>query len=536
VKKETYFSWQDLRWLLPLSAGLAAIFALFENGAYALSLLSGGLIFALGLAALTAFWRWAGGGRPLFWTIILALGLRLISAVALQVFIPINGYDNEQQQAGYVFFDAYRRDAQAWDLAQSDELILTAFSKKYHTDQYGGLLALSAGAYRYLSPDAHRPLLIALLGALVAALGVPFFWRAAQFLGGDKLAIPATWIFALYPESILQGSSQMREPFLITFVALALWGFLDWSPPRSPHFQKKWGDAQTGMGAWGLGIGLAGMLLISPAIALVTLIILGGYWQFSREHKRIPWKAILLSGGIFLAALFLLSWGLNRQGVFGTQSPFGVILEWFGGAVKWDVYQLESGSGWVQKLLKTMPAALRLPFVAGYGLAQPVLPATFIEPTTLTWRVIGILRASGWYLLAPFLLYGFVALRKLDAPKARRVWTWFGLACWTWIIIVALRAGGDQWDNPRYRVIFLAIQALFAARAWVLYRERRDVWLPRFLTVEVIFLAFFTQWYASRYYVRFGALSFGAMVAWILVLSGIVLFGGLLWDRKKRRA
>ncbi|MCF6278171.1 MAG: hypothetical protein L3J16_05405, partial [Anaerolineales bacterium] len=206
----------DLRWLLPVSLGLAAIFARFENGDYATSLLGNWLLFALGLAALTVLWRWTGGGRALLWMIVLALSLRLISAVALHIFLPLNGYDSEQQRAGYVFFDAYRRDAQAWDLAQSDEPILTAFGTKYYTDQYGGLLALSAGTYRLLSSDAQRPLLIALLGALTATLGLPFLWKSAYLWGGKKLALAATWIFALYPESILQGSSQMREPFLMT--------------------------------------------------------------------------------------------------------------------------------------------------------------------------------------------------------------------------------------------------------------------------------------------------------------------------------
>ena len=111
--------------------------------------------------------------------------------------------------------------------------------------------------------------------------------------------------------------------------------------------------------------------------------------------------------------------------------------------------------------------------------------------------------------------------------------TWFGLGSWFWIILASLRAGGDQWDNPRYRVIFLALQALFAAQAWMMYRERRDAWLPRLLTVEVIFLAFFTQWYASRYYVRFGTLSFGAMVVWILSLSALVIIGDIIRNKKK---
>ena len=181
-----------------------------------------------------------------------------------------------------------------------------------------------------------------------------------------------------------------------------------------------------------------------------------------------------------------------------------------------------------------MPAALHIPFVTGYGMAQPVLPAAIIEPTTTIWKILGILRAAGWYALVPLLLYGLFTLPKADPPLARRIWTWFGLASWTWIILASLRAGGDQWDNPRYRVIFIALQALFAAWAWSQHRERKNAWLPRILTVEVIFLAFFTHWYASRYYVRFGTLSFGAMVACILGLSGLYLVGDWLLKRRKK--
>ena len=523
VNEKKKFSSQDLHWLLPLSAGLAAIFALFENGIYGLSLLSGWIIFAFGFVALAVLWRWAGGGKPLFWMIALALGLRLISAVALHVFLPINGYDNEQQRAGYVFYDAYRRDAQAWDLAQSDEVILTAFSKKYYTDQYGGLLALSAGTYRTLSSDAHRPLLIALLGAFAATLGVPFFWKSARLLGGDKLALSATWIFALYPESILQGSSQMREPFLISFTALVLWGFLDWQRNKSRH---AW---------WWLGAGMLGMLLFSPAIALATLFILAGVWWFSREDAHISWKAILIALGVFIAGTFLFSWGVNRQGVFDAQSPFGVAAEFLRSAIKWDMYQLERGSGWVQKLFGEMGASARLVFVAFYGLTQPVLPASFIEPTTLVWKTIAILRSLGWYLLMPLFFYGFYAAWKTPEKKDRHVWLWLGFVAWAWFVLVSLRAGGDLWDNPRYRVILLAFQALFAGYAWSWWQAQRDVWFVRIYSVEGIFLLFFTQWYIGRYYNIFQQISFFATISWIVSLSAVVMVGGWFWDKRKTK-
>ena len=507
---------------IPLSLILAAIFALFEAGNYLAAWIPAALIFFLGISAIHALWQWAGKPRALLWILALALILRLVSAIALQVFLPINGYpDSEQQQAGYVFYDAYRRDTAAFDLAQSDAPLLTAFSQKDHTDQYGGLLAFSAGVYRYLSPDAHRPLLIALFGAFFATLGIPFFWMAAKELGGTKLALPATWIFALYPESILMGSSQMREPFLISLVALTLWAFLAWQKDKKHH------SAQ-----WGLGIAFILMLLLSPAIAFINLIFLGIYAAIQHEKSRVTSKQIIIAIIFLLLSIFLLSSALGTTKLDST-SPLGIILEWTQRAIQWDIYQLERGSGWVQKLFAEMPASLHTPFVAIYGIAQPVLPAALIEPSTLIWKILGIIRALGWYILAPFLLYGLIALPKLNSAQSRRIWTWIGLACSFWIIVAALRAGGDQWDNPRYRVIFLALQALFAARAWVTFRESADAWLPRLLAVDAIFLTFFTQWYASRYYVRFGTLSFGTMVAWIISLSAIIIIVGIIQDKKK---
>jgi len=508
--------------ILPLSIILAAIFAIFEGGNYFLAWLPASFIFFLGISALHALWQWAGKSRTLFWILALALLLRLATAIALHVFLPINGYpDSEQQQAGYVFYDAFRRDTAAYELAKSDDSLITAFSQKDHTDQYGGLLAFSAGVYRYFSPDTHRPLMIALFSAFVATLGVPFFWMAAAALGGEKLARISTWIFALYPESILMGSSQMREPFLISFVVISLWALLSW--------QKDKGNRATQIG---LGGAFLGMLLISPAIAFISLLFLSIYAAIQREGSRITTKQIIITITLILLSIFLLSSALSTTKLDST-SPLGIILEWTQRAIQWDIYQLERGSGWVQKLFEEMPTALHIPFVTGYGLTQPVLPAAIIEPSTLTWKILGILRAAGWYALAPFLLYGLFTFPKQDSPLARRVWTWFGLGSWFWIILASLRAGGDQWDNPRYRVIFIALQALFAAQAWIIHREHRDAWLPRLLTVEVIFLAFFTQWYASRYYVRFGTLSFGAMVAWILSLSALVIIGDIIRIRKK---
>lgn len=511
------------RWILPTSLLLGILLSLLQPGNWLVGWLAFSVLLFFAFLLFVIFHAWAGGGHTLAWMIALAFALRLATGVGVYMSLPVNGYpDDPDDQAGFIFTDAHRRDDQAWELAQSGVPIVSAFDKTYHTDQYGGLLAFGSLAYRVLSPDAHRPLLLVVLSAIIAALGMPFFWRAAILAFGQKVAFPAAWILVLYPESLLLGGAAMREPYLITFGALVLWGFVDW---KFNHSRQAF--------LW-LGFGLAGMLLVSPVVALVTLVILAGWWWISYDHSRLSWIWFLALALFFLIGLFLLAWALNRQGNFGG-GPLSVVSDWFREAVKWDVYQLERGSGWVQKLFDEMPDWLRLPFVAIYGIFQPILPAVFVEPTTLTWRIIGIARALGWYLLWPLLVYAPIAALKDNRLYERRFWLWIAVISWFWITLTALRGGGDQWDNPRYRVILLLWQALASGYAWTRFRLKIDSWLIRIWLVEGIFLAFFTQWYLSRYLHIGGQIPFGWMVGLIVGSSLFVLVGGGWWDRRQRK-
>ena len=536
MKPQLIFA-RDFFWIAPLSLVLGAGLSSLQPGDWLIGWLGFSFLFLLTFSILTLSTRWAGGGKVLTWMVAIAFFLRLAVSVTLYVALPVDGYDEPDDNAGFVFTDAHRRDNQAWDLASSEHRILDAFSQKYAYDQYGGLLAFSALVYRYLSPDVHRPLLLVLLSAFIAALGIPFLWKAASLQWGTKLALTAGWIFALYPESVLLGGAAMREPYLMTFSAFALWGFVrfgvkELAPSKA---DSELSDSRKEGMIW-LGLGLLGMLLVSPAVALVTLVIFAGWLYFSSERGRIPWWGVAAAALVFVAGLFLLSTAINRQGNLGSGTPVGIIGAFLREAVKMDVYHLERGSGWVQKLFNEMPEWLRLPFVMTYGIFQPVLPASLVEPTTLTWRIIGILRAAGWYALLPALVFSVVAGAGAGAAKERKIWMWLSVLTWMWILLTALRGGGDQWDNPRYRAILFLWQAILAGYAFVWWRETRNAWFTRVLLGEIAFLAVFSQWYASRYYQWGGALPFGGMVALIVGLWALIGVGGWLWDRRKRGA
>jgi len=535
--KRKYFAAKDFYYLVPVSLALGASLAFIQPGNWWIGFSSFSCLFLLSFSVLKFFSSWSNGGRTLAWIIFLAFFLRFGIGVALHVSLPIYGHEDEDDRAGYVFTDAHRRDNQAWKLATSDYPVIDAFSKQYGSDQYGGLLAFNTFVYRYFSPDAHRPLMLVLLSAFFAALGIPFFWKAVSQVFGEKVAWAATWIFALYPDSILLGASAMREPYLLTFNTFILWGFVHrfYRFEESPSINKLSDISnilKDRIGWMWIALGLTGMLLVSPAVALATIIVFAGWLFFASERREISWRGIAAIAVIFLLALFFLSSSLNRSGEFVATSPLHVINDWFKAAVKWDAYQAERDSGWVQKIFDEAPSWMRLPFIAVYGIFQPVLPAALIKPTVLIWKFIYILRALSWYTLLPVLTFSFVAAAGQGSRKMRNLLFWLSLLAWILVLLAALRGGADLWDNPRYRTIFFVWQSILAGYVLVWWRETHNVWFTRIVRMEVVFLLFFTQWYASRYFYLGGQLPFAVMVALILGLWGTILGVGVWRDKR----
>lgn len=527
--KANYLTSKDLLYSAPAAIFLGALFASIQEGNWWFGWFSFSGIFLILTLALRCAHHWSTGGRTLGLLIALAFLLRLAVGVTLHLGLPVFGHEDVDDRAGYVFTDAHKRDDQAWALATSERPIMDAFSSKYASDQYGGLLAFNAFLYRNFSPDAQRPLMLVVVSAFFAALGIPFLWKSVRQIFGEKVAWASACIFALYPESILLGASAMREPYLLTFSAFALWGFVEW---QYRNVQRETLGQRIRNGWIWFGLGLFGMLLVSPVVALMSIVIFGGWVFFTNEGRELSWRGILVVAVVFLLGLFLLSSSLNRSSQFDATSPLHVINDWLRLAVKWDAYQLERDSGWVQKIFDEGPSWIRLPFIAIYGLAQPVLPATVIHPTKPIWTILGFLRGLGWYIMIPLLILSFVAAAQQTSTKTRNLILWLSLLVWLWVLLAALRGGADLWDNPRYRTILFLWQAVVAGYVWVWWRETRNAWLPRVVLMEVLFLLVFTQWYASRYYHWGGQLPFPVMVALIVALWGVVLGFGWWQDRK----
>jgi hypothetical protein len=515
---------RNLAWILPISLGVGLLLSLLDGGILWIGLLAYSFMMTIGLLILSALYHSCGVSRTMGLILLLTVILRLGLGMALSYILPPISNGNEVQNAGYVFRDSYTRDTQAWKLASSSQSLWSAFDRSASSDQYGGMLFLSAAFYRFLSPDLHRPWLLILVGALTSAIGEILAWKAARKAWGEQVAWGTAWIMALFPESILLGSAQMREPFLITFVGMVFWGVVNWSENRRTS------------AAWLAG-GMVGMLLFNPGIAVAAIVIIA-IWVLVRDKGYRVTRWGWIAGGVAAALLATFIFiGAVGGSLLTHGGPFESLLNWFHYSAQWDAYLLELHSGWIQNVFDRLPASLHFPFIIGYGIMQPVLPAAIADPAVWPMRVIGILRSLGWYALLPLLVYSFRSILKIPEKRERFAWLWLLIMTWGWIILSAARAGGDQWDNPRYRAILLIFQAALVSQAIIWQRATQDRWLWRFLAVEGVFLALFGYWYAARYtgWVA-GQVDIFVIIALIVIISIIILVGGWISDRMHVRS
>jgi hypothetical protein len=484
----------------------------------------------LGLAAvcLIAGVRLLKANKQVTAAALTAFFLRLAAGLALMVLLPIAGYQtSEVTRAGYVFKDAYVRDKQAFEIADFGKPVLSAFNPNLTKgDQYGGLLAISAAMYRYLSPDAHRAYMIVILTALMAGLGVIFLWGACQEWFGERVALTSAWIFAVYPESVLLGSSQMREPFVMAGVAIAFYSLAKMTA-RSPMKNLTWL-------AW-LALAAVILFLFQPPVGLVAFLALFLAWMLD-PNRATSWKRIALYLGILLLGVFVVFVIWANLPSLQTNHPGNIFFTWLQLNFNFQTYMAIRGSGILQKLIRGSSDVLKLLVVLGYGFSQPVLPAALVVPSgSWIWYVINIIRSAGWYLLAPFLIYPMFASLRARADPRRYQIAVFGLLVWIWILISAANAGGDQWDNPRYRTIFLVFEALLAAWGLDWARKNRDVWLKRWLLVEGACLLVFTEWYLGRQVWPVINLGIRATITIAALLSVLIILGGWVLDRRRSK-
>ncbi|MCX7608927.1 MAG: hypothetical protein N2049_06895, partial [Anaerolineales bacterium] len=373
-------------------------------------------------------------------------------------------------------------------------------------------------AYRLLSPDAHRPLLTILLASFVSALGIGLAWRGMRYAWGERAAGAAAWVLALYPEAILTGGAPLREPFLLFFAALFFFSLMRLRERRS------WSE-------WsGLALGALGMFLFSPPAAGSFLFVSGVWLWLAGRGRRLHWGWLVGVLAVSLAA-FLAFGFLAGSALQAPTGPLANIFDWLQYSAHWGLYELKKTSDGLQPLFDLLPEGLHLPLATAFGVTQPFLPAALADLSLWPVTFINILRSLGWYLLLPLLIFAPFLWRKL--PKEERLaWGWLCLAVWIWILMASFRGGGDQWDNPRYRLMLFFFQAALAGQVWMRWRGGEIPWFGRLLAIEGWGLLVFLYFYLGRYS-GWNLPSLSLLMAIGLVLAGTAAIVGISWVHAK---
>jgi hypothetical protein len=328
------------------------------------------------------------------------------------------------------------------------------------------------------------------------------FGKAVDQRWGEKTAGVCAWLYALYPESIILGASQMREPILIGLSAIAFWGVIAWKYGRKRALAA-------------LVLSMLGLAFISVKAGASMMLALGIWFWIENALPAIrpSWRLV---GSILLLAAVLC-------GVY-------LYWDWLVDSARWDLYLMEASSGRVQFELEFIGGKYRTPFIVGYGMAQPVLPAAIVYPGIPITRAVAIFRSIGWYMLAPLLISGIIMVWTKQRKEDRRVLVFFFLLVIAWTLLSSARAGGDQWDNPRYRSIFLVWTVLLAGWAWVETGRKHSPWLWRLAALELIYIGYFLHWYISRYQGLMIHMRFWRMVFLLGAYALVIIGGGIIFD------
>ncbi len=479
---------------------LSLVLAAFQPAPFFSAWFGANLLLWLSFFLLLRTWRFFGSGKVLAALLLVTFFTRLLLGVFLHAALPSIGYDNAAENAGYVYSDAYLRDTQALLLARGEESLFTAFGEE-SVDQYGGLMFLSAAVYRHFNLNDSRPLFITILSALTMTAGLAFLFDALRKRWGEKVALAAGWFYALYPEGILLGSSQMREPFLIGLFGIAFWALITWRE------KLRWK-------ALIFTITVALSMIVSAPFGAILAGALLAFWL-------VEWLTHQPSRKIRRAGLLVLV-------LAGVAGAFAGWL-WLKPTLYYDAYLTRISSGNITALLEIMGEKWQMPFITIYGIVQPFLPGALTDPSLPFWRTTAIIRALGWWFVLPFLPYGFFALWKARPKSDRWGLLVIVLALFGWILVSSLRAGGDLWDNPRYRALLIPWFALLVGWCWQRLRSGHLAWFLRWVGMVLVFFVVFFMWYLFRYQVIKEYIGFFDMIRVILAGWAVILLTGI-WD------
>jgi len=495
-------------------------------------------------ALVAAVLRWLapgdGEGAWLRRWVWIALIVRVASVAFWPVALRTWGYRSPQQQTGFIATDAYNASQLAWDRAQSDTPAVSAFARG-PGDNTGGITFLGVVAYRAFSPDFQRPMLLGLVASCATSLGVLAVYHLARLHASRPVAMGAAIIAALFPEAVVIGSSHLQQGYLAMLLGFMLWGVSAVFAPggryvpagESPSFSiTRRGGLILALITLGIMVGVS----LQFGILAGAILLLAAVWM--ADWRTTSGRILLGALAAIVVALPVLHFLAEAEII---PDSFNIwLVQWkflFGQAwTEFDRMLAAPGTDLFESLMVRMPRQIAFVVAGLYGLLQPVLPAAIgyrnaEQAGGGIWQLLGLLRAAGWYVLLPLLLYG--GLAALRGLKARRFETFAGLLFWLVAAIASYRALGDQWDNPRYRLFVLAPMALVAAWGFWRWRETRSPWLARIVLPFGVACIAMTAWYIARYWLAYRLSALWVLAA-VLTLSLLTFGLTFVWPPRPR--
>jgi len=268
---------------------------------------------------------------------------------------------------------------------------------------------------------------------------------------------------------------------------------------------------------------LAALLCISLlCLALVIKTSQGSLKNLMRRRELWIALAVVI---IVIAVGIWLTWA--EIAPRGIRNVFDMLGWWARRAALYQSYLSQAASGWLQREFNKLPGFLHIPMLVLYGVLRPFLPATLVAYRLPLWYGISIWRSLGWAVMLLSLIYATVYAFLVKRQERTSLTKAICLIAWIGIFIASIRGGGDDWDNARYRLLLLTLQAGLAGWVWARTSWQNSVGLRRALIGAGIFFLWFMPWYIRRYHgMYWDVISIFHTIG--LALASVVLY--LLWD------
>jgi 4-amino-4-deoxy-L-arabinose transferase-like glycosyltransferase len=183
----------------------------------------------------------------------------------------------------------------------------------FHPPGYPGWLVGVVWVAKLVGLDAHEPLLIGLLQALIGTASVALVYAIATRLFNPRIALIATALTAGFPNLIFYSALLYSETLYLFGVLLALWLIVraDWDPAPSVRVVV----------AFGLAVGLSSLVRPFAMLSLIALAVAalraGAGW---REAARM----FGIAAGV--AVLMLVPWTIRNAFAYHAFVPVSTNL------------------------------------------------------------------------------------------------------------------------------------------------------------------------------------------------------------------